>query len=175
MDVNLTKIWAREQIFLRGKWTRWASYRFFDPAYSVVFTELTFFDQIWAWQRCLLRKKFEKKMKLEKSVFQRLEYFDKIWAWGESSVLFEKIDVFLIKNGHERSDFIMKNLKKTIISTFLAHKIQYFRQNWRFWRNMGNDSRGSFMQSLKKMICSIVFLWERKFWEKTLAWKHCVF
>ena len=44
-------------------------------------------------------------------------------------MLFEKIDVFLIKNGHERSDFIMKNLKKTIISTFLAHKIQYFRQN----------------------------------------------
>ena len=57
------------------KWTRWASYRFFDPTYSVVFTELTFFDQIWAWQRWLFRKKIEKKNKMRKKCFSETGVF----------------------------------------------------------------------------------------------------
>ena len=54
---------------------------FFGPSYSVVLTELTSFDQIWACQQMVFHEKFEKKWD-EITVFWEIgRFFYKLWAW----------------------------------------------------------------------------------------------
>ena len=101
------------------------------------------FDKIWAWEQRFFLSKSEKK----EVSYDFLAY--KKWALDQR-VLY-RIDVFLTKYGHE-SNFLREKIKKKgILSTFLAHEIESFSQNWRFSTKYGHDSRGIFMKVLKKM------------------------
>ena len=113
-------------------------------------TELTFFDQIWAWQHGVFHKIFEK-MSSEHSVFERLDvFFDNILTWEQC--VFYWMDVFFTKYGHERGDFSLNSEKKDILLTFLIHNIMQFWLNWRFFYQIwyGHESSEVFIQ-LKKM------------------------
>ena len=80
----------------------------------------------------------------ESIVFLRERTFS-VTNGHESIVIFERIDVFLIKYGHASSEFFVKNRKKDHLIDFFGPYNRVVLAELIFSTKYGYDSRGSFI------------------------------
>ena len=114
------KIWVWEQRFFREELEKKGHLMdFYGPSSIVVLTELTFFDKISAWEYGKFMKNKNKKQTWEHFVFKRVDVF--LTKRGDESYFFLENGRFLIKYGHQSSNFSWEIGKKGILLTFLAH------------------------------------------------------
>ena len=114
-------------------------------------TELTFLDQIWAWEFGVFTTKMKKWH--ESTVFLR-EWMIFLTKYGHESCLFLENGRFLTKYGLESSNFLWEIGQKAsywLLWPIMAIIDCSFERIDVFFTNHVHESRGLFMKILKKM------------------------
>ena len=110
---------------------------------------------------------------MEHRVFERMDVFST--KYGHESEMFLENRRFFTKYGHESSDFFVKN-RKTKTSYLLFWPIIWcsFHRIYIFLPKYGYDSRGFSWQIWKKWYENTVF-WRIDIFDKIWTWDQCVF
>ena len=139
-------------------------------------TDLTFFNQIWAWQQEVFSLLYWRKGH-EKIVFWENWRF--LTKYGNESILFFRERTFSWQYMEMRADiFRGKSEKKDVLFTFLTHykkESVVLTEFLFFWPTIGMTANGFFMKNLDKMTFSTMFLRECTLFDKIWKLEHCVF